>query len=287
MNKSSSFSLSLLFTGIFVITHISCTEVSPVIPEQEQIVVEAYLYADEKVDDIRLTSTVALDADTINPDPITGAQVRLWKNEKSYDLTESTAEDGFYYYPHDDLQIQNGDQFALDIVYNDQILNARTTVPEPPANVSVDNDTIEYGFPGFGGGWRRFGGSQTAEDTVINISTVRWENENDDLFYLVLKNVEEDPEPIESEFRFTFPRTFISQPTRVDSFLIRSNMNTHYGKHKITLYKINQEYADLYAERNQDSRDLNEPPTNIENGLGIFTAFNSDSLFIYVTDKTN
>ena len=38
---------------------------------------------------------------------------------------------------------------------------------------------------------------------------------------------------------------------------------------------MNQEYADLYEGRVQDSRDLNEPPSNILGGLGVFSAFAS------------
>ncbi|MFC1529786.1 hypothetical protein ACFL6R_03610 [Gemmatimonadota bacterium] len=50
---------------------------------------------------------------------------------------------------------------------------------------------------------------------------------------------------------------------------------THYGEHLVRIYRINQEYADLYGSRQQDTRDLNEPLTNIQNGLGVFSAFNS------------
>ena len=37
-----------------------------------------------------------------------------------------------------------------------------------------------------------------------------------------------------------------------------------------------------YENLEQDSRDLNEPPTNIVNGLGIFSAFNSMNVFFEV-----
>ena len=40
-------------------------------------------------------------------------------------------------------------------------------------------------------------------------------------------------------------------------------MMTHLGKHRVKVCRVNQEYADLYQSRNQDSRDLNEPLTNI------------------------
>ena len=43
------------------------------------------------------------------------------------------------------------------------------------------------------------------------------------------------------------------------------------------VWRNNEEYAQLYASRQQDSRDLNEPATNIHGGLGVFSAFSADT----------
>ena len=59
-------------------------------------------------------------------------------------------------------------------------------------------------------------------------------------------------------------------------------MIEHLGKHEIKVYKVNQEYVDLYESREQDSRDLNEPLTNIEGGLGVFSAFNYETVYIEI-----
>jgi hypothetical protein len=45
---------------------------------------------------------------------------------------------------------------------------------------------------------------------------------------------------------------------------------------------VNQEYADLYENRQQDSRNLTEPLSNVNNGLGIFTAFSYDVAYFEV-----
>ncbi|MEM6800841.1 MAG: hypothetical protein AAF696_05525, partial [Bacteroidota bacterium] len=55
-----------------------------------------------------------------------------------------------------------------------------------------------------------------------------------------------------------------------------------FGQYSVKVYHINQEYADLYENREQDSRDLNEPPSNITNALGVFSAFNSQETFFEV-----
>ena len=56
-----------------------------------------------------------------------------------------------------------------------------------------------------------------------------------------------------------------------------------YGRHRARVYRVNEEYVDLFKFGEQDPTRLSEPPTNIENGLGIFTAFNSVSLDFQVS----
>jgi len=60
---------------------------------------------------------------------------------------------------------------------------------------------------------------------------------------------------------------------------------TQYGTHKVTIYHVNEEYALLYETSTQDSRDLNEPYTNINNGLGIFSGFASQEVYFEVIKK--
>jgi len=42
---------------------------------------------------------------------------------------------------------------------------------------------------------------------------------------------------------------------------------------------MNQEYTALYDNRTQDARDLNQPSSNVQNALGIFSVFNSQEAF--------
>ena len=74
------------------------------------------------------------------------------------------------------------------------------------------------------------------------------------------------------------PMRFISAPGSSNEYQVNRFMITHYGDHLVRVYHVNQEYADLYISRQQDSRDLNEPLSNIDNGLGVFSAFNSSSV---------
>ena len=60
---------------------------------------------------------------------------------------------------------------------------------------------------------------------------------------------------------------------------------TYFGEHRAKVYKVNREYANLYAFGQQDSRHLNEPETNIKNGLGVFAGFSSAAVRFVVRQK--
>jgi len=259
-----------LTISIFAFT-ISCTDDSLNIPDNTLVVVQAYLYENEPVTEIRLTETIVIDADTTSAPPINNAQVILVKNDSSYSLFSSAGDSGYYHYPGIDLNVNSGDKFDLKIYYDDQYIFAQTVVPASPVNISISDENLEViefipGNPGL-----------MDENTL----EVTWLNENDELFYLVIDNIEVNPLEIETGFS-RMPRKWISQPMNRDFFSINQRAVTHYGLHRIKLFRLNQEYADLYQSRTQDSRDLNEPLTNIENGLGIFSAFASDSVFFTV-----
>jgi hypothetical protein len=73
-----------------------------------------------------------------------------------------------------------------------------------------------------------------------------------------------------------------TRPTNDNYSTISFQELTHFGTHRIIIYRVNNEYVQLYNSMDQDSRELNEPFSNVENGLGIFTAFNSDTLYFEV-----
>jgi hypothetical protein len=101
---------------------------------------------------------------------------------------------------------------------------------------------------------------------------------------VVVQNVDSVPVAFQSDtldslgFRGA---SFLSSPFDDTMYVITFAQIKELGRHRVTLYRVNQEYVDLYDYRTQDSRNLNEPKTNVVNGLGIFTAVNCDSIFFY------
>ena len=245
-----------------------CIEESPLISDKELIVVWAFLYAGEPVTDIRLTSTVPL-ADTSEASPINDAQITLIKDGQRYECEPSPGDSGYYHYEGTDLTIDTGDEFTIEIVRGEQFVTAKTSVPEKPISVALSSSVMEV--PDFSNResmweWRN------SENRDITIS---WENTDGSWYYVTMENIEDNPVAISSWIHERL-RRFIFPPINDDTYRIGLPLITHLGLHRVNVYRVNQEYVDLYESREQDSRDLNEPLTNIEGGLGVFAAFNSD-----------
>ena len=243
------------------------------------VVVEAFLFAGEPIDDIRLTATVPL-SDTIEPPTINDADVVLIKNGRAYPL-EATGEDGYYQYSGNELVVETGDLFRIEVSYFGRVATGETVVPEPPVGVAIDGDTLFAPALGMGRGQRGFNPDQTQ-------LVATWDNPDGLLHFAVVEGLEDGVEAIFPEQLVERLARFrlISQPT-VDDFYVVSLLTLRdLGQHAVKIYRVNREYADLYQNRTQDSRDLNEPPSNITNGLGVFSAFNSRSVFFEVVRES-
>ena len=249
---------------------------------ENQFVIEAFLYAGEPIDDIRIKTTYDLSSEEDVSVPINNAIVTLIKNGERYNLI-SSGDDGFYNYPGNDVTVETYDIFQLEVSYNGISAMAETIVPTPTNGLSISEDSlfvpilpITAGMDSIVNTIRNF-----LTNSVINAT---WDNPNEDLYFMVVESVSDTLDPI-------FPTQvidvlarfrFVSEPTDGTSISFIAGTLESFGTYSVKVYHINQEYADLYENREQDSRDLNEPPSNITNALGVFSAFNSQEVFFEV-----
>lgn len=250
----------------------ACDTTDPSPPAENEIVVQGFLYADPATDSIRLTRAVPLDSTGTTPPPVPNATVTLHKENATYTFASDDAGSGLYTYPGDDLTVDAGNRFLLDIAHEDTRITAETTVPEPPTGVDLSGTVLEA--PDFSGIPGDIGSGRTT-------LSVRWTNPNDALHFVVVESlVEDDPEFIfPDEIRERFDGfQFVTRPTTATSYTISLAQLDVLGPHRLTVYRINEEYAALYENQTQDSRDLNEPPSNVNGGLGVFSAFNGTSV---------
>jgi len=262
----------LLIFLIFIV-FISCEDTTISENENELLVVTAYLYEGQPVKNIQLTKTLSLGSEDTIATAITDATITLMKNGKSYLLENDIDEEGYYVYNGFDLNVNSYDHFKIEILFEDQVISGETEVPFKPQNMNLSKEILELEELDSGG---PFGGGGFISDS--NSILISWDNVDSTLYYVVIENIEENPESIYSDLPFAINRRFISLPSATREYSITRRIITHYGRHFAILYKVNQEYADLYDTSEQDSRNLNEPLSNISNGLGIFSAFASDTL---------
>lgn len=267
----------------------ACGDPSATSPEQRDAVVRAYLYAGLPVNDIRLTWTAPIGtSDTTTAaaaQPINDATVVLVKSGVRYALAKSAGDSGYYQYNGTNLTVREGDVFTLEATAGGRTLSARTVVPIRPSGARVASSTLTIPTFTFGPGGP--GGPGNRPDFSSAVTQVHWTRTAGALYFVTLENVEATPTAIE----FDFPggirgrRRIVFPPTAADSLPVNALGLPYYGRYVVNVWRVNEEYAQLYATLQQDSRDLNEPFTNIVGGLGVFTAFAADTTSVVVVKK--
>jgi len=247
-------------------------------------VVEAFIYSGEPVDDIRIKELTPLDSGSDASAPlIRDAMVNLVKEGNIYSLNFDS-NTGKYYYPGTDLAIETGDEVRLEVEANGRSSYGETVVPMIPDGVRKDIENLIV---------PELIVSLQLRDMIIGLFEsarliVEWDNLGMDFHYVVIENREEVIDPILPEIvpeeakELLSSFRFITEPTENTSFDVVGVALETYGTHVAKVYRVNQEYVDLFQNDTQDSRDLNAPPTNMIGAFGIFSAFASDSVVFEV-----
>lgn len=269
-------SKSYLVISLLSLISFSCEEVPEFDINDSVPVVEAYLYAGRPVTDVRITEVVPFGSDQVER-TLSGLAIAIEWNGQRFPLIEESP--GAYRYLGEDLQVLEGEEYGFHFEYNDGVVLSSTMVPSKPENMTLGQDVLA--LPQIETGRDILEFIQNDDLTVL----VEWENNAGNYYFLVIKNLETVPESIDLNNVFDFNFEFVSRPTQNDFFTLVPFVHyTQFGTHRIILYRVNEEYALLYETLEQDSRDLNEPFTNITNGVGIFTAFASDTLYLEIEE---
>ncbi|MBO9564378.1 MAG: DUF4249 family protein [Niastella sp.] len=256
------FLLSLMITCLF-----SCTKEKASVPAPLPVV-EGYL-SPGKPASITINQEIQYgNTDTIIP--ITGLWAEIAHGAQRYVLTETRPG----YYESSLLPVIAGDTYKLSFDYNGQEVSATTTIPLSPGTVTASGP--ELVVPQIGPGMQL--------PAPIEYT---WENPEQYYHLMVVKNMEPNPQVI----TFNIGGNIIEKPApmfrvpplRGDQQQLSLGRFSYYGRHAIILYRIQPEYAALYEDNSNNSTNLVTPPTNITNGLGIFTGVHAaDTLWLQV-----
>ncbi len=246
-------------------------------PVFDNFVVEAYLFTGEPVREVTIKTLVPLSDPEGESAIIDYATVTIRQAGTDFPLSFNAATRK-YGYSGNDLEIRPRDQLHLRVVVHGRIATATTTVPTLPVNVQLSKTQMV--IPEIESGADFISGDPLADAEL----TVHWSNPDNELHYTVIEfrsnvldpilppDVQEVVDNILEDF------AIVTVPSRDTVLTINGGLLPSYGPYVVKVYKVNQEYADLYESLDQDSRDLNEPPSNIVNARGIFSAFAADSV---------
>ena len=282
--------ISHLFAGLLVLSFAACEDVV-VVDSLDRAIVQAYLYAGSAVDDIRLTQPIPFGTDDdVTAPPINDATVVLKHRGESYVMELMPGDTGYYHYTGTDLQIEEGETYELEFEYQGNTVSAETQVPPPPKGMTISQTDLEIAPV-----TSRQQLQQLLQGEAIELN---WDYEGEVYYYILVENTATEPEDIIQLQGGGGPGgggggrpgggalarrfAFVSVPFQENTYSFQLPSLTQYGLHRAIVFRLNQEYVDLYETLEQDSRNLNEPLNNINNGLGVFAAFNSDTLWFDV-----
>lgn len=255
----------------------SCEETSIDSVDTETPVVSSYLYAGQSLDSLRVSLSSSYAREDTQLVTLDELDIVIIEGNNTYNLSPF----GEGYYRQDQLTIENEKSYNLQFEWNGATISASTFVPgkrEAQLSTSViemQKITNTGGFPG--GGFEQ-----------IDPIEVSWGNSEGDYYYVLIENLEDNPEYVNdilAELEENAGRRFrrITEPNITDFHSINPRREiTQYGTHRVIVFRVSPEYAALYQTSGTSSQSLAEPPSNIDNGLGIFTGVSSDTLYFEV-----
>ncbi len=264
--------LYVAFCGFCLLTLLACEEENLVSASSDSVVLEAFLHEGRQGASVRLNSVIS--GEELVPLPIESAQGALLVDGETYPLMAAT-EAGFY--QNENLVVQGNRFYSVELEVEGRLIRGETFVPEK-TEVTISKETVYLEQITSGGGFP--GGGLSSEQIEI-----RWENPEESYFYVVIDNLESDPEFVNQAFspEDESPHHFASNPEVKDVEIIDSRRGMpQYGNYRVIVFRVNAEYAALFEDTGDSSQSLSEPPSNVENGLGVFAGVSSDTVYFEV-----
>ena len=269
---------SILILTLFLAAA-SCTETPTAILNETQVVVQAYIYEGAPVRDVYVSASFAVGSDDSANTPISTANVVLARlrgtSRERITLRPIAAKPGYYEVPDSTWFVAVGDSLFLEVKALEHTATASTAVPRKPEGVAISRREAYVRLETRN---TPFGALTTPR--LADAVQVSWQNPNSEYFYTTLTSIDTARVSLRADsLNFNF---IVSEPATGTTYDVRDFDIRYTGRYMVNVYRINKEYADLYKSRSQDSRTLSEPLTNIRGGLGIFTAFASDTVTFVV-----
>jgi Domain of unknown function (DUF4249) len=263
---------AILLSSIIILM-VSCEKITLETADTNVPVVEGYIHPGKDVS-VLIKKQLLYNSDDTTTQYLDSLDVTLCDGVNTFMLENVST--GVY--EDSSITIVENKEYTLEFAYNGKIVTADTETPAKPADFSASACIIEvFSFDNFDPG---SGTMPEIPDPV----TLSFSNPDDEYHMIIVECTETDPTLINSSTDMP-TRAFRSQPGQGASYSLDSRQFIYYGTHRLILFRLNTEYAALYEQIGTSSLDIQAPPSNVINGLGIFTGINSDTLQIEVVEQ--
>lgn len=273
MKSIRTFIISILAISLLE----ACDQTSIEEIETKTAVIEGYLFAGQTLDSLKISQSFSYSQSESEIVFLEGLDVTLSDGNSQYILTSL----GNGIYQNTDVLLETEKSYNLEFTWEGKLVSADTYIPgKREAILSVP----EIEVPKI-----EIGESNTILREIDPVE-ITWENNEGDYYYVLVKNLEDDPEYVNESSAVNgggFRPVFISEPKITDLHEINVFRDLiQYGTYEVIVSRVNPEYAALYESSGSSTISLEEvTTTNIKNGLGIFTGVSSDTLYLEVIKK--
>jgi hypothetical protein len=256
--------LQLLFL-VLVIAISSCKKVTPTTAGDRPVVI-GYLLANHPLM-VKVYQQKAFN-DTAAYGPLVGGlQLQISNGQQTVSLTETKT--GNYTYS-DSTFLQTGKTYTLQFTYTSIAVSATTTIPAKTSGYTASTTA--------------FARLSVATPDQYAATAVRFSWNNPDSLYHVLVFKNDDANTYASAGG-NLPSNFSIDVKKVETYDVTYRPFKYAGFYNVILFTVNKEYSDiLTTNTNTSSQNLTNPPGNIQNGYGIFTGMQADTIRLNVAN---
>lgn len=256
---------------IFFLALISCDK--QIHEFTDSPIVEAYLTAGDHPK-VTITRQIPfIENANYSADNIDSLEVLLISDEETISLKSI----GNGVYIDSNTIVRDSGNYTIQFSFNQKSISASTTIPSKPLNFKQSAVKINI---------VRMDSTSGPPSSMADPITLSWSNVDESTYLIVIENLEDVLDPI----RYfsdddTIPTNFFrQQPTNTSEAEIRPMDFQYFGTHRIILYHVLSDYANLYNQNTSSSQNLTNPSSTITNGFGIFTGLSADTLYIRVIE---
>ncbi|MET1056124.1 MAG: DUF4249 family protein [Pedobacter sp.] len=256
---------NILFSSIVVLLFLAaaCKKDSSSADYSTLPVVEGYLMPNKMVE-VKVSLQKALVDTNAYGVAVSGLTLTISDGSSTKTLTEDKAG---HYVLNDLTYIKTNGSYTLAFSYNNLPVSATTVIPGKPSGIVTSADTVV--IPKM-----TFGSTETAFVPVY----IGWNNPTSANHIVVFRYMETFKSLISSRFNSDTISSVEVNAVKAANFELTARTFKYYGNYKVIVTRVNQEYLDMLNNTSTSSQNLTNAPTNVTNGLGIFTGMQSDTL---------